>query len=94
MSEDGSPLTPDASPKALCQALLEAAERHGLATEGTEVAWGDVEELFRAAFDLLTPKQRDHFWQDERVTDIVQVCPEYEAIAAAVYGARQGGTEG
>ena len=80
------PLTVDTSPEALREALLVAAEEHGLETEGAEVAWGDVEELFRAAFDLLTPEQRDRFWEDDRVEDLVGNCPEYEAIAEVVYG--------
>jgi hypothetical protein len=83
---DIPPLSVDTSPEALREALLDAAEEHGLASEGAEMAWGDVEELFRAAFDLLTPEQRDLFWEDERVEDIVGNCPEYEAIAEAVYG--------
>lgn len=89
MAEDRSPFPMDISPRELCQALLDAAERHGLATEGAEVAWGDVEELFRAAFDLLTPAQRDRFWEDERVADVVKDDPEYETIAAAIYGTRR-----
>ena len=89
MTEDQSPLSRDASPEVLSQALLDAAEQHGLATEGADMAWGDVEEFFRAAFDLLTPEQRDRFWDDDRVLNIVQDGPEYEAIAAAVYGAQQ-----
>jgi hypothetical protein len=38
------PLSVDTSPRALREALLIAAEEHGLATEGAEMAWGDVEE--------------------------------------------------
>jgi hypothetical protein len=80
------PITVDTTPGALCQALLDAAEEHGLATEGAEMAWGDVEDFFRAAFDLLTPEQRDSFWRDERVGRIVERTPEYDAVAEAVYG--------
>jgi hypothetical protein len=80
------PLSIDTSPKALCQALLDAAEEHGMASEGIEMAWGDVEELFRAAFELLTPEQLDRFWEDDRVEGLVGDCPEDEAIAEAVYG--------
>ena len=40
----------------LCEALLFVADEHGLATNGDEMAWGDVEELFWAAFGPLTPK--------------------------------------
>jgi hypothetical protein len=80
------PLSIGTSPKALCQALLNAAEEHGMASEGMEMAWGDVEDLFRAAFELLTPEQRDRFWEDDRVEGLVGDCPEYEAIAEAVYG--------
>jgi hypothetical protein len=79
-------LSVDTSPEALCQALLDAAEEHGLASEGAMMAWGDVEELFRAAFDLLTPEQRDRFWEADRVAGLVQDCAEYEAIAEAIYG--------
>ncbi len=80
------PLTVDTRPEALCRALLDAAEEHGLATEGAEMAWGDVEEFFRAAFELLTPEQRDRFWKDDRVWRIVEYISEYDAIAEAVYG--------
>jgi hypothetical protein len=80
------PLSIDTSPEGLCQALLDAAEEHGLASEGMETSWGDVEELFRAAFELLTPEQLDRFWEDDRVERLVGDCPEYEAIAEAVYG--------
>jgi hypothetical protein len=80
------PLSVDTSPEALCQALLDAAEEHGMASEGIEMAWGDVEELFRAAFELLTPEQLERFWKDCRVEGLVGDCPEYEAIAEAVYG--------
>ena len=81
------PLSIDIGPKALCQALLDAAEEHGMARKACEMAWGDVEELFRAAFELLTPKQLERFWEDDRVEGLVGGCPEYEAIAEAVYGA-------
>lgn len=80
-----SPLSVDACPESLCQALLNAAEEHGQATGDLEMAWGDIEELFRAAFGLLTPEQRERFWRDERVADLVGDCPEYKAIAEAVY---------
>ncbi|MHB1558032.1 MAG: hypothetical protein ACYC61_11260 [Isosphaeraceae bacterium] len=83
---DIAPLAFDTGPDALCQALLDAAEAHGLATEGAEMAWGDVEELFRAAFELLTDEQRDRFWEDERVWWLVGDCPEYDAIAEVIYG--------
>jgi hypothetical protein len=66
--------------------LLDAAEEHGMASEGMEMAWGDVEELFRAAFELLTPQQLDRFWKDDRVEELVGECPEYEAISEVVYG--------
>lgn len=80
------PLSIDTSRKALCQALLDAAEEHGLANGDFEMAWGDVEELFRVAFDLLTREQLDQFCEDDRVEALVGDCPEYEAIAEAVYG--------
>jgi hypothetical protein len=80
------PLSIDTNPKALCQALLDAAEEHGLANGDYEMAWGDVEELFRAAFAFLTPEQLDRFWEDGRVAGLVGDCPEYETIAEAVYG--------
>jgi hypothetical protein len=72
--------------RVICEALLVAAEEHGLATEGAEMAWGDVEELFRAAFELLTSEQLDRFWKDDRVERLVGDCPEYSAIAEVVYG--------
>lgn len=79
-------LSVEMSRGALCQALLDAAEEHGLASEGAEMAWGDVEELFWAAFHLLTPDQLERFWEYKRVSALVGDCPEYEAIAEAVYG--------
>jgi hypothetical protein len=80
-----SPPSVGTTPESLCQALLDAVEEHGLASEGYETIWGDLEDFFRAAFGLLTRSQRERFWNDQRVAWLLDQV-EFEAIAEAVYG--------
>jgi hypothetical protein len=68
----------------LCEDLLNCAEQHGEA-EGSEVQVGDLEDFFRAAFDLIAPEELGRFWDDLRVAGTVQEIPEYEELAAEVH---------
>jgi hypothetical protein len=68
----------------LCEGLLSCAGQHGDA-ESSEAQIGDIEDFFRAAYDLLTPEQRGRFWDDPRVAGTVREIPEYVGLAAEVY---------
>jgi hypothetical protein len=68
--ETPAPVTPEK--------LLEAAQAHGENNEpDSEV--GDLQQLFHAAFRLLTPEQRVVFFASDEIRELADV-PEYEEI--------------
>jgi hypothetical protein len=71
----------------LIEQLLQAAYDHGT-EEGSEVEAGDLQEMLRAAWDLLTPQQQQAFFQRPEITDRMENY-EYEDID----GTRTGGPE-
>jgi hypothetical protein len=68
-----------------CESLLSCAQEHGTA-EGYEMWIGDLEDFFRAAFELLTDEQRDRFWDTPAVARTVQDILGYQELAAEIYG--------
>ena len=55
--------------------LFAAMERHGDA-EGTEAQLGDAEGLLRAAYELLTPEQRERFLGSREAVALFDGNPE------------------
>jgi hypothetical protein len=70
----------------ICEELLAAAEKHGAANGDFEYQIGDIENLFRTAFSLLTEEQCSAFWNDPDVSAIVYDVPEYRALSVEIYG--------
>ncbi len=57
--------------------LFAAMERHGDA-EGTEAQLGDAEGLLRAAYELLTPEQRERFLGSREAVALFDGNPELD----------------
>ena len=68
----------------LIEQLLQAAYDHGT-EEGSETEAGDLQEMLRAAWALLTPGQQAEFFRRPEVEDLLEV-PEYHDIDATAAG--------
>lgn len=62
----------------LIEQLLQAAYDHG-AEVGTDMEDGDLQEMLRAAWELLTPEQRMAFFRRPEIKALMEI-PEYEEI--------------
>ena len=62
----------------LIEQLLQAAYDHGT-EEGSEVEAGDLQEMLRAVWSLLTPGQRQEFFRRPEITALWEI-PEYQDI--------------
>jgi hypothetical protein len=68
----------------LIEQLLQAAYDHGV-EEGCETEAGDLQEMLRAAWALLTREQQQAFFRRPEIIDLMAT-PEYEDIDATVIG--------
>jgi hypothetical protein len=73
-------------PRAVARALTDAAIAHGEDTDGPEMALGDLEILFAAAYARLTPGLRRDFFRDPEVQEVLD-CECDAALAAALEAA-------
>ena len=62
----------------LIEQLLQAACDHGT-DQGSDVEAGDLQEMLRAAWALLTPEQRQEFFERPEITTLMET-PEYGDI--------------
>src|SRR5439155_21607507 len=63
-------------PEPLIERLLQAAYDHGT-EEGADMEAGDLQEMLRAAWALLTREQQEAFFQRPEITAFMEI-PEYE----------------
>jgi hypothetical protein len=68
----------------LFERLLQAAYDYGT-KEGTDMEAGDLQELLRAAWALLTPEQKQAFFRRPEITALMDIF-EYQDIDTTVYG--------
>ena len=59
--------------------LFAAADGHAAANGDVDYTIGDLQILFRAAFGLLDPAQRERFLDDPGVRDLAGL-PEYQGL--------------
>jgi hypothetical protein len=59
--------------------VFAAADEHAAASDDVDYAIGDLQILFRAAYGLLDPAQRERFLDDPEVRDLADL-PEYEGL--------------
>jgi hypothetical protein len=59
----------------LIEQLLQAAYDHGT-EEGADMEAGDLQEMLRAAWALLTPERQEVFFERPEVLDLMET-PEY-----------------
>lgn len=76
----------------LAQRFIDAAHAHG-DEEGSEAEAGDLGDLFRAAFRLLTPQQLAAFFTDDDVIALLEV-PEYGSMLDGLTGNAEPATGG
>ena len=70
--------------KTVIEQLIQAAFEHGT-EEGLDVEAGDLQEMLRAAWALLTPDQQVAFFQRPEITTLMET-PEYEDIDTTMAG--------
>jgi hypothetical protein len=68
----------------LIEQLLRAAYDHGV-EEGSEVEAGDLQEMVRAAWALLTHEQPEAFFQRPEIVNLMDIV-EYQDIDTTVNG--------
>jgi hypothetical protein len=59
--------------------LFQAADDHAEAAGHFDYAIGDLQEILRAAWRVLTPKQRLKVFSQPEMTDLAEI-PEYESL--------------
>jgi hypothetical protein len=68
----------------ILERLTQCAFSHGNEL-GAESEIADLSVFFNAAFLLLTAEQRQAFWNDDDVREIVTTIDEYGELAAELY---------
>ena len=62
----------------LAQRLIEASQDHG-DLDGPQVEVGHLADLFRSAFNLLTPQQVTLFFSSDTVSGMLEI-PEFDGL--------------
>lgn len=62
------------------RALFQAADEHAANSGEEDMTVGDLQEMLRAAYRLLTPHQRDDFFDSVELQDLAGL-PEYDFLA-------------